>query len=61
MFVFTDLEYIHVLLYSGIYEAAVYMSHGKMYLVEKLDLSNKTAFCKEDAFISLKGNIACNF
>ncbi|KAL2639720.1 hypothetical protein AAZV13_06G185700 [Glycine max] len=30
-----------------VYEGAVYMYQGKTYLVEKLDLSNKTAFCKE--------------
>ncbi|KOM40108.1 hypothetical protein LR48_Vigan04g030600 [Vigna angularis] len=30
-----------------VYEGAVYMCQGKTYLVEKLDLSNKTAFCKE--------------
>lgn len=30
-----------------VYEGAVYMCQGKTYLVEKLDLSNKVAFCKE--------------
>lgn len=30
-----------------VYEGAVYMCQGKTYLVEKLDLSTKTAFCKE--------------
>ncbi|KAK7328471.1 hypothetical protein VNO77_22578 [Canavalia gladiata] len=30
-----------------VYEGAVYMCQGKTYLVEKLDLSSKTAFCKE--------------
>ncbi|XP_054806101.1 uncharacterized protein LOC129308773 isoform X2 [Prosopis cineraria] len=30
-----------------IYEGAVYLCQGKTYLVEKLDLSNKVAFCKE--------------
>lgn len=30
-----------------VYEGAVYMCQGKTYLVEKLDLSNRTAFCKE--------------
>ncbi|KAL1337952.1 hypothetical protein AAHE18_10G175300 [Arachis hypogaea] len=29
-----------------VYEGAVYMCQGKTYLVEKLDLSSKTAFCK---------------
>ncbi|MED6135186.1 hypothetical protein PIB30_043886 [Stylosanthes scabra] len=29
-----------------VYEGAVYMCQGKTYLVEKLDLSTKTAFCK---------------
>ncbi|XP_058767287.1 uncharacterized protein LOC131640953 isoform X2 [Vicia villosa] len=30
-----------------VYEGAVYLRQGKTYLVEKLDLSSKTAFCKE--------------
>ncbi|KAK7340982.1 hypothetical protein VNO80_23906 [Phaseolus coccineus] len=30
-----------------VYEGAEYMCQGKTYLVEKLDLSKKTAFCKE--------------
>ncbi|KAI4335871.1 hypothetical protein L6164_014474 [Bauhinia variegata] len=30
-----------------VYEGAVYMNQGKTYLVDKLDLSSKTAFCKE--------------
>ncbi|XP_027339177.1 uncharacterized protein LOC113852955 isoform X2 [Abrus precatorius] len=30
-----------------VYEGAVYMCQGKTYLIEKLDLSNKTAFCIE--------------
>ncbi|XP_058723094.1 uncharacterized protein LOC131594917 isoform X1 [Vicia villosa] len=30
-----------------VYEGAVYLRQGKTYLVEKLDLSSKAAFCKE--------------
>ncbi|XP_024633112.1 uncharacterized ATP-dependent helicase YprA isoform X2 [Medicago truncatula] len=30
-----------------VYDGAVYLRQGKTYLVEKLDLSSKTAFCKE--------------
>lgn len=30
-----------------VYEGAVYMCQGRTYLVEKLDLSNKIALCKE--------------
>ncbi|KAI9088363.1 hypothetical protein K1719_029812 [Acacia pycnantha] len=30
-----------------VYDGAVYMCQGKTYLVEKLDLSNRVAFCKE--------------
>jgi len=60
MFVFTYSEYIHVLLYSGVHKAAVYMSEGKMYLVENLDLSNRTAFCKEAVFMSWGGVILWN-
>ncbi|CAI8589589.1 unnamed protein product, partial [Vicia faba] len=30
-----------------VYEGAVYLHQGRTYLVEKLDLSTKTAFCKE--------------
>ncbi|KAF7838556.1 ATP-dependent helicase HRQ1 isoform A [Senna tora] len=33
--------------FQVVYEGAVYMCQGKTYLVEKLDLSNKVAFCKE--------------
>lgn len=29
------------------YEGAVYMHQGKTYLVKKLDLSSKIAFCQE--------------
>lgn len=36
------------MLYSiQVYDGAVYLRQGKTYLVEKLDLSSKTAFCKE--------------
>lgn len=30
-----------------VYDGAVYLRQGKTYLVEKLDLCSKTAFCKE--------------
>jgi DEAD/DEAH box helicase domain-containing protein len=36
-----------ILYLMQVYEGAVYLRQGKTYLVEKLDLSSKTAFCKE--------------
>lgn len=49
VFYYYLIKYIHVLHFylTQVYEGAVYMCQGKTYLVEKLDLSNKTAFCKE--------------
>lgn len=76
-FMFSAHKLVYLLLFFlfsiQVYEGAVYMCQGKTYLVEKLDLPNKVAFCKEaDLKYYTKtrdytnihvigGHIVCNF
>ena len=48
-FMFSAHKLVYLLLFFlfsiQVYEGAVYMCQGKTYVVEKLDLPNKVAFC----------------